>query len=244
MEKLRTAFCDDDPAFRALLRRAAEEALGRAGIEAVAEEYGSAETLTAAPDRNDFDLIFLDIDMPGQDGILLGERLRQSGCRADIIYVSNMEERVYEIFRVHPWSFVRKSRFAEEMPGVLAEYARTRPARGDQLLLPGADGRIVAAEPEELVYAEAVGKTQRLVFAGERAPVMVRSSLRELEERLGSRGFIRVHKGFLVNYRFIRKITSRCVLLDTGGDVPVGRDRVSAAREQYLALMKWRGLNG
>lgn len=241
MNRLTLAFCDDDAAFRTLLRDAAEKALAEAGFAATCFECGSAAEFSVAAGHLSFDLIFLDIDMPGMDGIRLGELLRAQNCRSDILYVSNMDEKVYEIFPVHPWSFIRKSRYAEELPAVLKEYARSRTEPG-ALLLSGSGGETVTVDPAALVYAEAAGKTQKLVFASG-GPLMLRTSLRDLEELLLPHGFIRVHKGFLVNYQYIRKITSRSVLLDTGADLPVGRDRLAAARERYLALMKWKGLN-
>lgn len=242
MERLSIAFCDDDPVFRSLLRPAVEAALLENGLAADCLETSSAAELAAAG-RPDFDLIFMDIDMPGMDGIRFGERLREQGCRSDIVYISNMDDKVYEIFRVHPWSSIRKSRFAEELPAVIAEYARDRRARAGRLLLTADAGQTITVDPAELVYVEAVGKTQRLFFAAAGEPTLVRASMHELEGSLLPFGFIRIHKGFLVNYRFIRKITSRSVLLDTGADLPVGRDRLNAARESYLALMKWKGLS-
>lgn len=242
MHKLTIAFCDDDAVFRSLLRRAAEQALADAGLSAVCFEASSAEEFFKAAGHLLFDLIFLDIDMPGMDGIRLGEQLRSQSCRSEIIYVSNMDDKVYEIFPVHPWAFIRKSRYAEELPGVLAEYARSRRKTAGALLLTGISGEMLSVDPAGLVYAEAVGKTQKLVFPAAES-LLVRASMQELETALLPHGFIRIHKGFLVNYRFIQKITSRSVLLDTGGDLPVGRDRLSAVRERYLALMKWKGLN-
>ena len=239
MDSLRVAFCDDDPVFRSLLREKVEAALD---APPVCFEASAAAELSAALDHRGFDLIFLDIDMPGLDGIRFGEQLRARGCQADIIYVSNMEDKVYEIFHVHPWSFLRKILLADELPAVIAEYLRSRRVPDDILVLPGGDGQTVSADPAELIYAEAVGKTQKLFFIGRDEPTLVRASMRDLEARLLPHGFLRIHKGFLVNYRFIRKITSRSVLLDTGGDLPVGRDRLAAARERYLSLMKWKGL--
>ena len=242
MDRLRIAFCDDDALFRASLRQAAEESFAARGLACDCFEAASAGALSAALGHRSFDLIFLDIEMPGTDGIRFGEELRARGLRADIVYVSNMEDRVYESFRVHPWSFLRKSRCSRELPALLEEYVRTWRERTDRLLFTETGGRTVAVDPAELIYVEAAGKTQRLVFP-DTAPILVRDTMRDLEEKLTAFGFIRIHKGFLVNYRFIRRITSRCVLLDDGSDLPVGRDRLSPARERYLDLMKWKGLD-
>ena len=243
MEHLKIAFCDDDAAFRALMRPAVETALARTGLRTHCMEAGSAQELSVLAGQMDFDLIFLDIDMPGTDGIRFGESLRASGCEADIIYVSNMEEKVYEIFRVHPWSFIRKTHFMQEIAGVMGEYAASRRDTRAPLILPGAAGGMVAVEPRDIVYVEAIGKNQRLYSTARQDFLLIHSTLHELEQSLLPHGFIRVHKGFLVNYRSIAKITSRSVLLDSGLDIPLGRDRVKSVRESYLALMKWKGLN-
>lgn len=242
MSKLTIAFCDDDAAFRGLLRRTAEQTLSAAGFSVVCMESASADEFLQAVGHLRFDLIFLDIDMPDTDGIRLGEQLRRQGCQSDIIYISNMDDKVYEIFPVHPWAFIRKSRCSQELPDVLSEYIRARREMSGALLFTDANGGAISVNPSGLVYAEAVGKTQKLVFS-DASTVLIRASMQELETTLHVHGFIRIHKGFLVNYRFIQKITSRSVLLDTGGDLPIGRDRLTAAREHYLALMKWKGLS-
>ena len=70
-------------------------------------------------------------------------------------------------------------------------------------------------------------------------PLLVQSSMKELEERLAGNGFIRVHKGFLVNYQFIDSIKNSNVILTNGGTVPISRRNVNQVKEQYLNLMKW-----
>jgi len=241
--ELSLAFCDDDETFRALMRRTALEEFRRGEMPVSGTEVSSAAELLALLEHRSFDLIFLDIDMPGMDGIRLGEELRARGCAADIIYVSNMEDKVYEIFRVHPWSFVRKSRLAEELPGVISEYIESLRHRGRGLIVTDADDRTHRFLPEEIIYIEAAGKTQKLFTVRQPEPILVRASMQTLDGLCYGLGFIRIHKGFLVNYRFIRKITSRSVILDSGESLPVGRDRLNAARERYLSLMKWKGLS-
>ena len=240
---LNVVFCDDDALFRERTVETVRRLFERHDIDLRCGQAASSDELLAAMGTGSFDLIFLDIDMPGMDGIRLGEELRAHGCGADIIYLSNMDDKVYEIFRVHPWSFVRKSRLEEELPGVIDEYVGSLRRRGNSFMATGADGQIYSIVPEELVYIEAAGKNQKAVSVRQKEPVVLRGSMQTLDDELTGSGFIRIHKGFLVNYRYIKKITSRSVLLDTGDDLPVGRDRLNAARERYLSLMKWKGLS-
>lgn len=243
MEHLTIAICDDDPAFRAVMRSSIEAAFYRCGTDVFVAEASSAAVLDNLMRHMAFDLIFLDIDMPELDGIRFGEQLRSRGILTDILYVSNMEERVYDIFRVHPWSFIRKRRFADEIGAAAEEYVCARRKQAEPILLQTTDGKTLPIHPAALLYVEAAGKQQKLFMEDRADPVSVRTSLRELEEMLLPHGFIRIHKGFLVNYRIIKRITSRSVLLDNGTDLPVGRDRLAAARERYLSLMKWKGLS-
>ena len=242
MKNLSIALCDDDALFRSSLRCLIEECFQSHGEDSTFAEYGCADELISQMTQHSYDLIFLDIDMPRVDGILLGHHLRSHGCQTDIIYVSNLDERVYEIFSVHPFSFVRKSRCAQELPAVIGEYLQSMEGRRQHLTLPGADGALRAFPPEDIVYVEAAGKLQKLSLFSKKEPALVKSSLLDLEQQMLPLGFIRIHKGFLVNYRYIQKITSRSVLLDTGLSLPVGRDRLKSARESYLSLMKWKGL--
>lgn len=242
MSRFKIALCDDDPAFRAVMEAEVSQICRNLQIDAEILPTASAGELLTALGHMSVQLIFLDIDMPDMDGVLLGRLLRQQGCSADIIYVSNMEERVYEVFEAHPWSFIRKAHFSQELPGVMDAYVQSLHQRVGRVVLQNTQGVHRAFGPDDILYIEAAGKTQKLFLVDEDDPFLIRTSLHELEQQLIPMGFIRIHKGFAVNYRYIQKITSRSVLLDNGQVLPIGRDRLTSARETYLALMKWRGL--
>lgn len=241
MKSLSIALCDDDDVFRSRMRASLTEVFNRHGWTAEIRESDCAKALSALIGNQAPQLIFLDIDMPGLDGIRFGEMLRSGGCDIDIIYVSNMDEKVYEIFRVHPWCFIRKSRFFDEIEGIVREYTAALSNRPSTVVLQDIDGKQESFGPEDVIYVEAVGKTQELHRSDGRTVFAVRCSMHELEQRLSPLGFLRIHKGFLVNFRSIRKITSRNILLDNGQELPIGRDRLKSAREEYLAHMKWKG---
>ncbi len=69
----------------------------------------------------------------------------------------------------------------------------------------------------------------------------LRKQMQQLEEELSAQGFLRIHKGYLVNYRFIRKICDMDVILTTEERLPVSRRRLTEIREGYMELMQSEG---
>ena len=233
---IRVAVCDDDAVFLDIMTAGITAALDRPGVSLELKAYSAGAPLLA---DGAFDLVFLDIDMPEMDGIRCAQRLRAAGSEADIVFVSQMEDRVFGIFEVHPWCFIRKSRFREEAPAVLHRWLDERRVHSEVLLFTGEHNVTRSVRPEDILYAESAGKTQKLFLSGSEQPFVIRGlSFHELEEQLETSGFIRIHKGFLANYRYICRITSRSILLDGDISLPVGRDRLTVIREKYLALMK------
>lgn len=242
MENLKIVFCDDDPFFRKSIKDETIRQFLRHNIVVEAEDAASAEELLAVMGKMNCRIVFLDIELPDMDGVRLGERLRLHGCEADIIYVTNMDDRVYDVFPIRPWYFIRKSRFAQELSNVVTRYVQSQTEQEKQLVLQSTAGEFRAFGQQDIIYVEAAGKTQKIFPAETNEPFFVRCSLQDLEKQLLPMGFIRIHKGFAVNYRYIQKITSRAIVLDSGESLPVGRDRLKSARESYLSLMKWRGV--
>ena len=66
----------------------------------------------------------------------------------------------------------------------------------------------------------------------------MRWSMQDLEEALAPIGFLRIHKGYLVNYKFIRRLENTEAVLTSGERIPLSRRRVQEIRAQYLTLMQ------
>lgn len=65
--------------------------------------------------------------------------------------------------------------------------------------------------------------------------------MKDLEEQLADKGFLRIHKGYLVNYRFIRRLKNTEAVLTNGEELPISRLRVQEIRNQYLEFMQGGG---
>lgn len=100
-------------------------------------------------------------------------------------------------------------------------------------------GDILTLDLNKTLYIEGDGKKHNAYLFMKESPLQIKSSMKELDDRLSEKGFIRVHKGFLVNYQFINSIKNNNVILTNGNEIPISRRNVNAVKEKYLNLMKW-----
>lgn len=206
------------------------------------DTFSSEKELLRALDRKKYALLFLDIDMVDSDGIALAKKLRNENNDADIIFVSNREDRVFDSFSVHPFGFVRKSVFLKDISAVLEGWLSRRDnfSRTISLRMPWQG--VVSLPVKDIVYIEGSQKDQ-IVHMHKHDTVVVRSTMDSLEEKLKSFGFIRCHKGFLVNCGFISLIRYDLIIeMRTGEQIPVGRARLKRVKDEFLGWIENGGV--
>ena len=89
----------------------------------------------------------------------------------------------------------------------------------------------------EIVYVEGDRNYQRIVLK-DGSSQNVRIPLGELEQKLNEYGFIRIHKGYLVNCLYIRSIGTAEILLTSGSSLPMSKKRKDEIMKQYLELSR------
>lgn len=93
----------------------------------------------------------------------------------------------------------------------------------------------------DVLYFEGNGMYQVLYLQnGKREEIA--SRMDHLEESLLEHGFLRIHKGYLVNYRWITRLDKSEATLSDGEKIPISRRKAKAIREQYLQLSKDQGV--
>lgn len=227
------AVCDDEQFAADAIASAAERELSRRGVEAEIEVYTALDDLARRMDSVGFDLVLLDIEMPGVDGIQFGRALREIGFGTDLVYVSNSEDRVFESLALRPLGFVRKSRFAADMSEAMETFVRERRKssvnRTITLKMSHAMGTFAV---DEIAYVEA-HRREKVVHLANGRTEEVLTTLDEMGKKLAPYGFYRVHKGFLLNFAHVRQLTSEGFVVGKE-TIPIGRSKVSEARRAYM----------
>ncbi len=104
---MRIAICDDDKQDAAFIE---DFLLTQKLHGVVCDVFASGEELLHYKETNDmrYDIYFLDIEMPGRNGIEIAQVIRETDSQALIIYVTSYHDYVYDVFETLPFRFLRK----------------------------------------------------------------------------------------------------------------------------------------
>ncbi len=196
-------------------------------------KYGDGESLLADSRKQLFDALFLDIDMPGLDGMELAKTVREVNQYVKIIFVTNKDNLVYSTFKYVPFRFIRKTYLEEEFPEA-AEALRDSIAQSNTTIIFNSKDGEICVQVCDIIYAEVKNHSITIFFAEDKLTVSM--SMDELDSELSKFGFIRTHKSFLVNHRHVRSILQRNIFTDTNQRIPLSRSR---ADEVKLKLQQW-----
>ena len=225
------ALLDDEPVQLNETQAQVERLLKEEGLDAAVMVYHSAFAMPAPT----FDAYLLDISMPGVDGLSLAARIRAAGSVVPIVFITGIEERVFEALRVQPLRFVRKSRLAEELPeAVHALCAHLREDARSTLAFQS-EGMLLRVPVSSILYVESSDKVQRVVLAQRQYPV--RSTMAYFEEQLLGHAFMRVHRCYRVNRQAIYSIDGGDVVLADGSRLPVSRFKLTEVKEAFKKVM-------
>ncbi len=242
MIRWNVAICDDEKSALNILSGALVNAFRNYDVDAVVETFSCPQELLKRMKTCTFDLLFLDIEMPGMNGLTLTEQLRKDGNLLDIIFISNREDLIFEALRFNPKGFIRKSRFLSDVDGVLKTYFAYRKDKAtDRSLVVEDREQVLYIAIDTLIYIESIGKKQLAHIVKWEHPLELHKQMQQLEQELTPQGFLRIHKGYLVNYRFIQKICDMDVILTNGERLPVSYRRLAEIREGYMELMQGEG---
>lgn len=201
-------------------------------------------TALAALDAGRLDVVFLDIRMPGLDGLALARVLSRLREPPKVVFVTAHEEYALDAFELAAVDYllkpVRPERLAEAVRRVTSggstddESAGTRVDDAADESIPVELGGVTRFVPRSQVrWVEAHGDYARL-HTGTSSP-LVRVSLSTLEQRWARAGFVRVHRSTLVSMSHVEEVRfepGRALLrLDTGGSLVVSRRHVAALRD-------------
>jgi len=230
---LKALVVDDEAPARSELRYLLDEA---GGVEVIGEASNASEAsqlIKAIP----YDVVFLDIDMPGMSGTQLAEMLIQLDRPPSVIFVTAHSEHAVKAFEVSAVDYLVKPVELGRLKQALERLApaEVAGARIDRIPVEKA-GKKLLVQVEEITHVMAKDDYAYLHTDSER--YLSTSSLAQLERKLDASSFFRVHRRYLVNLAWVKEVvpmyggTLLLTLADSAAtQVPVSRRRVPSLKK-------------
>lgn len=232
---IKIAFCDDDME----VLHQMNELLDRYRVErnediTYATFQSPFELLTEIEKGIRPDILFLDVVMPGQNGMDVAKEIRQYDTNMKIIFLTSSPEFAVESYSVGAYFYQLKPIWEESffrlMDAVLAECEKKKK---NSLILRSKDG-ITRIDLQQLEYCEVLGR--KLLFHLENGAVLESAgSLDDLAGQLMQySNFFRPHRSFLVNMEYIQNISSRSIKMVNDAEIPIPHGKCSEIKNTYM----------
>lgn len=235
--KLNIAICDDEKAIREQINELIEKE--KPGI--CPKHYETGDSLLAAGKQ--FDIVFLDIQMDGTDGIETAKELRERNEDTILIFITAIREYVFKAFDVAAFHYLLKpieeDKFHEVFQRAKRELEKRKKQRRETIFIKTRN-RSFILEKDSILYIESRAKKVEIHTAGE--IIEAYSSMNEMESQLGD-GFYRCHRGYLVNMAYVAEYDSESVTLNNGEYVYLAKEKYGEFVKAYMRYLR-NGVGG
>lgn len=233
------AYCDDEPIQLEYTKKLAQRWAAGTGAALQFSSYCSAEEiLFENMEGFPFDLLILDIDMQGMDGMTLAKKIRERDESLPIVFLTNLEEYVFQGYEIRALRYLLKPLNEEKLFPLLDEI-NTAKNREKRYLIENIRGDLIKLELDDIYYIEAAG--HYLKIHTRHQDYEVKKSLSDISTELmeshgaSAAGFVSTHRSFLVNLLHVERLfRTECILSD-GSTVPVSRNAYKAVNEAFIA---------
>lgn len=186
-----------------------------------------------------YDVIFLDIQMPGLDGNVTSEKLRETDKNALLIFTTAVLTPLPKIFKVNPFRYLVKPFDNTTLPLELSEIWKEITARKETVVFNCTNG-IFAVKISSILYLSINRKYVDIVTDTE--ILSCKEKLSNLATQLIPFGFAFSHKSYLVNCRRIFSINKYIIVLDNKSKIPISQPKAVKFKKDfadYAKSMKW-----
>lgn len=223
--------CDDSGTDRGYLLGLVKKWAEKTGREVRLLEYPSAEQFLFHLPEQGTDLLLLDIEMEGMDGVTLAKKLRAKNDALQIVFITGYSDYIAEGYEVSALHYLMKPVKEEKLFSVL-DRAAEKIQKNERLLVLESGGELVRLPIYRIRYADVQGN---YVTVHEDADHTAKMTLSQLEQELDDR-FYRVGRSAIVNLTRIARVSKTDIFLNDGTVIPMPRGAYEGVNRAIIRL--------
>ena len=232
---IQIGFCDDDLSILSELRVLLDRYRVERNVEIASAAFQSPlELLTEIERGTRFDILLLDVMMPGENGIDTAREIRRYDQSVKIIFLTSSAEFAVESYTVEAYFYQLKPIWEDSFYRVMdAVLDACQKEQNDSLILRCKTG-ITRVELKKLEYCEVIHRTLLLHLSSGKL-LESSGSLDELSRQLAGYGcFYRPHRSYLVNLDYVQNLSYRAITLACLAEIPIPRGKYNEVKAAFL----------
>lgn len=229
---IKIAICDDEEKSVALHEHIVRECLQSEGIGCEITTYTQSQNLLydITDDGFFYDLILLDIEMPGISGMEIPQQIKGFLPNVRIIFVTSHTEYAIDAFELSIFRYVPKNNLEVKLTAAVIDAAKlVELETGEEYTIQTAN-RMEKIPYKDIFYIERDGKNASIVSKS--GTSKVRKSLQQVYDELNTPEFIFIDRGYIVNIVQIMKISGSIAVLKNGEQLPISRSHLQEVKRQ------------
>lgn len=194
--------------------------------------FGSGESFLA--EGQEFDIVFMDIEMEGEDGFATIEEYRQYYPKSINIILTVHTEMSRQGYRVNAFRYIDKANLKEEVEEALFS-AKNLLNRNAEITLILKSLGTIKVDLKSILYFETSKRNLKVHL--EKEEYTCKNSINELAEQLSDKGFYLTHRSYLVNMQWIKEFTQNEICIKNGDKVMLSSRKHNKFKGEYI---KWK----
>ena len=226
------AIVDDEKVIREQIKKWIEKKQTDCEIDA----YGTGEDLLKA--GRGYDIVFLDIQLDGMNGIDTAKELRQKAEETVLIFITGVKEYVFDAFDVAAFHYlikpIEEKKFSSVYDRAVLEAGKRKQHSMGQLFVK-TRSRNITLEQSDILYIES--RAKKVEIHAKPGIIVVYAGIGELEKQLIG-NFYRCHRGYLVNMAFVSEYSSDSITLNNGEIIILAKEKYGEFVKTYMRYLK------
>lgn len=231
---MKIALCDDNKEIIEKFKGVLQDIINKESLEISIRTFSSGENLLFELDENinEFDILYLDIEMGNINGIETAEVLRKKGCQSIIIFLTDNEKYVFQSFDVFPLHYILKSDITyEKFKEILFRAMEHKKKKDDEVFLCEFQDVKKIIPLNQIQYFDVQNRIITVHYID--GEFSFYSKLDKIHEELKGKWFIRIHRSFIVNLHFVDRIVMKSLYLTTEEELPIGTTYLKTLKEAF-----------
>ncbi|MBR1382828.1 MAG: response regulator transcription factor [Ruminococcus sp.] len=228
---MRIAVCDDEQRFLTDFKRIMSKLYK--SLDILTDDFSDAEQLLKSFRRRPYDVVFLDIEMPGMDGLTLAAKLRELSAEVYIVFLTGHVEYAIKGYEVNALRYLTKPADEQKVREVIVYVLKKQDS--EKLLWVKTPEGEIKIKLSDVLFIEA--QNQNVLINTAEDSYSVRGNISDYEKNLQSEGFFRIHRSYLASLRRVVRINGKEVIMDDGTSLPVSRSRETRLKELLFSYV-------